>query len=537
MKIFKNICFLFTTCLLFFSVSGCSKYEGLDTDISGEVTFMMWSGSGVYIEDIGHKEFASEELTSGSDAAVYATAKAFNEIYPNIKINYYGKVGDPNGNDVTWSQERENFKAEYGKYPDVFLSTNVPDDVSRGLVADLSVFSDDPLYKSFNSSLMNMMNYYGFQGAIPQYSLPWGVWVNKSLAEDNNLDVPDPDWTIDEFTSFVKQADMKNFYGMMDTTLKFMETGTNSVRKSLAEYDGTQSFVDLGSDEVKALMDYMPIWAKYSVWPQKDLGNISQEVMDEYWNWGWKFFIENKLLVYPDDPWFMGEAGHPDEAYPNRIKASDWDIYPRPSTDYVDNTVGVVADPMSVYNACMNDGNSECSEEESQQIQLGYTFASFWAGDTRAWEARANQPYSNEGVLISSLSDSFPLVTGDEFNKQMDIWYSTEGHRVYADASLKPGFHKVLEIWESGNIWDVSDKTTPWHYDQEGELRPNLYEFENYWNSDIVGATRTDSNWSDLVKSKLADWSELSNKRFEESYESLRQGLKTYYHYSDKDFE
>ncbi|MGL4373610.1 MAG: hypothetical protein ACRCS6_07500, partial [Turicibacter sp.] len=471
---------------------------------------MHWGGSGTYFEDLGHKDFTPEELTTGTDAAVYATAKAFNEVYPNVKINYFGKVGGPDDNGVSWVQERENFKAEYGKYPDVFLSTNLVADIQRGVVADLSVFAEDPMYKTFNASLMSMLNYYGFQGGIPQYNLPWGVWVNKSLAEDNNLDVPEIDWTIDDLTNFIKQADMKIFSGMMDTTQDFMNTGTNSVRKSLAEYDGTGDYVDLDSDEIKAMLDYMPVWAKYSVWPQKDLGNVSQEVMDEYWNWGWKFFIENKLLVHPGEPWFMGEAGHPDPEFPNRIKAADWDIYPRPSTDYVDNTVGVVADPMSVYNACMNDGNNECSEEELQQIQLGYTFTAFWAGDTAAWQARADQMYSNNGVLATSLSDSFPLVTGKAFDDQMVIWYSTDGHKVFADPASKPGFHKVLDIWQKGQIWDVSDKTIPWNYDQEGETRTILYEYENYWNKDVVGATRTDSNWADLVKSKLGDWNELS---------------------------
>ena len=31
-----------------------------------------------------------------------------------------------------------------------------------------------------------MMNYYGFQAGLPQYILPWGVFVNKELAEDGH---------------------------------------------------------------------------------------------------------------------------------------------------------------------------------------------------------------------------------------------------------------------------------------------------------------------------------------------------------------
>ena len=519
------------------TLAGCSSYEGLNTDVEGEITFMGWSGSGQYFEDLGNLDLTAEDLTAGKDAQMYATAKAFNEIYPNVKINYYGKVGGPDDNEVVWAQELENFKAEYGEYPDVFLSTNLPGDIEKGMVADLSTFSEDPMYQSFNPALMDMMNYYGMQGGIPQYNLPWGVWVNESLAEDNNLDLPEHDWTIDEFTDFISQADMENFYGMLDTTLHIANTGTNSVRKAISEYSGDGKYVDLGSEEMKAMMDYIPEWAKYSVQPQFDLGNVPVEVMDENWWWSWKFFISNKTLVNFEDPWFMGEAAHPDPEHPNRIQATDWDIYPRPATDYTGNTVGVVVDPMAVYNSCMNDGDAVCSEEENAQIQLGYTFAAFYTGDTTAWQARADQSYSNQGVLTPALDDSFPLVTGEEFDKQMNIWYSTPGHQEFSDAAVKPGFHKVLELWEAGEIWDVSDKTTPWFYDQDGERRTILHEYENYWNKDIVGATRTDASWSDLVKSKLSDWSDLSNQRFAEAYDNLKIALKEFYGFTDEQFE
>ena len=520
------------TALSLGTLTGCGGYEGLDTEIEGEITFMGWSGSGQYFEDLGNLDLAPEDLTAGKDAQIYATAKAFNEIYPNVKINYYGKVGGPEDNGISWTQELENFKAEYGKYPDVYLSSNLPSDIQKGMAADLSGFSDDPMYQSFNTSLMEMMNYSGMQAGIPQYNLPWGVWVNESLAEDNNLDLPETNWTVDEFTDFISQADMENFYGMMDTPLHIANTGTNSIRKELGESDGDATYVDLGSDEVKAMMDYIPEWAKYSVFPQHEIGNIPQEVMDENGWWSWKFFISNKTLVNLDDPWFLGSAAT--EGDPNAIAATDWDVYPRPATDYVGNNVGAAVDPMAVFNACMNDGDTVCSEEESAQIKLGYTFASFYAGDTTAWQARADQQYSSNGTLVSSLDDSFPLVTGEEFDKQMDIWYSTAGHSVYADSALKPGFHEVLRLWEEGAIYDVSDKTTPWFYDQDGEQRTILYEFENYWNKDVVGAIRTDASWADLVKSKLADWSELSNERFAAAYEGIDSALTEFYNYTEE---
>ena len=45
-------------------------------------------------------------------------------------------------------------------------------------------------------------------------------------------------------------------------------------------------------------------------------------------------------------------------------------------TDYVDNTVGVVLDPLAIHNYALDDDNSELSEEEFNKLQIAYTFAS-----------------------------------------------------------------------------------------------------------------------------------------------------------------
>src|SRR5690606_8738752 len=141
-------------------------------------------------------------------------AQEFNKIYPNVKINIFAKADGPDDDNGSWAQHRENFRAEYGHYPDIWAATDVPGDIARGLITDISIFADDPLYKSFNPAIMELINYDGFQAGLPQYLLPWGVFVNRGLAENNNLDVPDPDWDIDDFTSFIRQADMQNFYGI-----------------------------------------------------------------------------------------------------------------------------------------------------------------------------------------------------------------------------------------------------------------------------------------------------------------------------------
>lgn len=527
------------------TIVGCKdKYEALDTDVTGEVSIMLWSGDGQFYEDIGNKTYAPEELTGQNQATVYAVAKAFNEIYPNVKVNVYAKQDGPNDGGVSWTQERENFKTNYGHYPSIWASTDLVGDTTAGLVADLSIFANDPLYKSFNPAIMQMMNYYGVQAGLPQFLQPWGVYVNKELADQNNIDVPDPDWTIEEYTDFVESADMTNFWGAMDTPFSFLFTGTTTLAQQLSTYPGTGDHVNLNSNEVKALIPYIAEWADSSIWGLQAAGQVPQQVMDDNWWWGFKFFIENKILTLDGDPWMMGDAANPTEGHWGAAKSNDWDIYPRPSTPYQPNTVGVVLDPLSVYNYAMEDGNPEMTEDEALKLKVAYTFASFWIGDTRAWEARAAQEFMDGEALKSAMNDSLPLVTGEAFDEQMEIWYSTPIHARFKNATLMPGWQKVLEIWEAGQVWDVSDKAYPWNYDNEGVSTPILYEWQNIYNPAVVtgdpAATsplRHEAGWTAAVLAKLAQWNTDINARYVTVEADLRAGLKEFYGKTDADFE
>lgn len=527
------------------TIVGCGdKYEALDTDVTGEVSIMLWSGDGQFYDDIGNKTYTPEELTGQNQATVYAVAKAFNEIYPNVKVNVYAKQDGPNDGGVSWTQERENFKTNYGHYPSIWASTDLVGDTTAGLVADLSIFANDPLYKSFNPAIMQMMNYYGVQAGLPQFLQPWGVFVNKELADQNNIDVPDPDWTIEEYTDFVESADMTNFWGAMDTPFSFLFTGTTTLAQQLSTYPGTGDHINLNSNEVKALVPYIAEWADSSIWGLQAAGQVPQQVMDDNWWWGFKFFIENKILTLDGDPWMMGDAANPTEGHWGAAKSNDWDIYPRPSTPYQPNTVGVVLDPLSVYNYAMEDGNPEMTEAEEMKLKVAYTFASFWIGDTRAWEARAAQEFMDGTALKSAMNDSLPLVTGDAFDEQMEIWYSTPIHARFADTAKMPGWQEVLRIWEAGQVWDVSDKAYPWNYDNEGTPTPILYEWQNIYNPAVVtgdpAATspmRHEAGWTAAVLAKLAQWNTDINARYVVVEADLRQGLKDFYGKEDADFE
>lgn len=519
-------------------------YQTLDPNVSGEIDIMTWSGDSIYHADMGHwNPSETDDLTTQNVAAIYAMAKKFNEMYPNVKINLYAKAGDGNGDDIPWSQELENFKAEHGKYPDIYCSMMLPQDAADGMVADLSVYGDDPLYQSFNTSIMDMMNYYGVQAGLPQYLLPWGIYVNRELAELNNIDSPDPDWTIDEYTDFVTSADNTKFWGLIYTTnnyagsTQFIGTGVDTV--NVAIKDGKE--IDIASEQVMSLLDYIPKWSSCELWAKFHENAIDTAIMDDGWWWGYRFFCRNYCLTYAGDPWFLERAAisqNEDGTWPEyAIESNDWDIYPRPSTDYRGNNVGIVIDPMALHNYAMDDGNPALSEGEKEKMDLAYAFGSYWCGSTEAMQARADQMHNDNGNRKTSLNDSFPLVTGEEFDRQMDIWYSTDGHANYADEDQKPGFHYVVKLWQEGAIYDYSDKCSPCKIMEDGTEKDCLYEWINMTEKEVSGVGENDPSWLDAIKANLPDWNEKSKERLAQAAENLKEGLKKYYGLTDAELK
>lgn len=512
------------------SSGGVSSFIALDKDTAGELSVMLWSGDGEYYEDIGSMTLEPENITAENVAAVYAMAKKFKESYPNVKINLYAKTGGANDNDTSWAQEMENFKAQHGKYPDIWSVQNLVGDVEKGLVADLSVFSDDPVYQSYNSFVMNQMNYYGMQAGLPLNVQPWGVYINTELAEQNNIDVPDPDWTIEDYTDFIAQGDKTTFWGAMDIPISWIASGTKDIMYSLTNYDGTGDFVNLDSDAVKDLLSLVPVWADNTIWPQSDIGAVPGEIMDDGWWWSQRFFSQGYILVNDNDPWSMGAYANP-EATDESCKF-EFDIYPRPATDYRGNTVGISFDPMAIHNYAMDDGNPEWSESEDAALKLAYTFATYWTASTEAFQARYDMSWNSGGALRPACSDFLPNTTGAVFDEQMKIWYSAPTHAYYEN---KPGWNKVLEVWNSG-MTDVSDKTFPSYIQEDGVDKACLYEWTYYYDAAQITALRASDAWLDEIKSKLPEWNKLANERYAQAWADLQSALVDFYGYSEADF-
>ena len=500
---------------------------GLDKNVKGEVSVMVWSGDGEYYEDIGNpKSTAGKKLSDPTKivaqnvAQLYAVAKKFNEVYPGIKINVWSKIGDPDQyNTQSWEQEMENFQAKYGKYPDVWASTDVTGDIKKGLVADLSVYKDDETYKKYNESLMKSINYDGFQGGLPSYTIPGGIWVNKALAQDNNINVPKPDWNIDQFTRFISKA----VWGSKGTPIEVLELGTDNINRKILE----ENRVELNSEQVKSLLKYLPKWAEKSIDVAAGSGKITKDIVKENGGYSWTYFTNNRTLINFEDPWYLTSGTDEDaKDSPSYIKSADWDIYPYPSTDYCENTIKIIMDPICVHNYALDDKNKEWSKEEELKRDISYTFASFWTASTDARKAIYDQKWSDNGQIKSAAGDSFPVVTGTDYDEQMKMWNDLPAHKSYKD---KDGFNEVLKIWNEGRYWDVIDKCWTSTVTEKGDTVKTMEEWLRCGDQQVAGAWFTEKNWADSVKSRLSDWDSKINGKIVTADKQLKDAFKKLY--------
>lgn len=505
-------------------------YKGLPRDYSATLDILLWNGDGEYHQDIGSKNWKPEDITGQNVAAIYAVAKAFKTKFPNIKINVLARKHGPEAhadNDGrTFEQEIQYFKDEHNKYPDIWTSDNVSRDLTQGLLMDLSMFSDDPLYKKLNPALLSMTSYFGFQAALPQYSLPWGIMVNKDLAEGNNIHVPGFDWTWSDYVGFLSSAkpgSSNAFYGEWDTAMTI-------IRRALIESqlqnrgENADTFVDLDIDAFKGAVSLLPKIQTVQV-PETDKASVGN-------NYGPTGFRNQKLLTLHNYPWHIGDSFVSTSGFDLKF---DFDVYPLPSFGEAgENTVGAVLDPVVVYNYCAQDGKKECSNAELDRAKAAYTFTSFWTASEESLRSRVEQKFSvvldGKSTLRSAMNDSFPIVTGDEFKKQLDIWFEMENHKPFKDEEKFPGFHQVIKLWEEGKITSVSDKAYPLTYkDSSGTVVDCLQYINGFWDAGVVGAGITEENWYNTYIAGISEWNEKTNERFTTAFQKIRTALDEHY--------
>ncbi len=491
-----------------------------DLPNNSEIELFVYGGSGTYYQDLGKLDISDIDLYSRVDAAYYAVAKEFNLLYPDVVINMMSSVSHPSASNYELLPVMNEHKNMFGRHPSLYITNNTVESVTAGIVADLSVFSGDPKYQSINQNLMSMLNYNGVQAAIPYGVVAKGVYINKGLITEKGFTVPNVNWTLDEFTALVSNSVQGEYYGTTLTPYDFLITGTSSISKEL--YSNNSNQISYTNDEVENIASNFLYWTNNSIYGT----NMDQDLLMDMGHTSFRFFAKGYAFTNHTDSWALEFCGDPSASDYLKCEITDWDYYPRPSTDYVGNTIGIDLEPLVVYNQCLNDGDLACSDEEMKEIYLNYLFAMFIAQDTTALQARIDQTYntatsngnSSNGLML-------PITTGDLFNEQMDIWYMAREHQAFEDEIEFPGFHEVINLYESGTFWDIPVAAYPLIYQSNGQSKILFTDIFESWNHQDTNS----ETYSNTGMINMAIKETETNQRLEEMYNALESALATYY--------
>ena len=482
-------------------------WTGVDQNIHAELTLKVWSPIGrEFLRDVGRTAINPEEIDGLKAAAVVATAQVFNTHFPNVVVNVYSRTH-------TGSQlaDRNAFHMEHGIRPNIFMVSSIPVEVELGTLANLCVFADDPVFDLFNPTIMQVLNLHGRIWAAPMYIVPQGYWVNRTMAENQNLDVPPVNWTMHDFDFFTRQFRMNEFYGAADFDFNIVDTGADGFWYQLVFRGPDDPFVNMDAQSVRSMLQFAPNLRPFSLAGQRAAGAV-----DAAWTAGrdnWALFAQGLLLTHHANHHMLDVAGSP--VHPNRVQVPDWDHFPRPSTDWVGNHMGTIFDTMGIHNFAMENGDGILTPENYEMLKIAWEFVRFYTADIRAWHARNNFLFGSYG--LAATNSGFPYVVGQLYWDLMDIWFDAEERAIFANPNRFPGMHYMMDLWEQGQFWRFTHNVFPWN--ESGGAGAISRE----WNARNPGGgvTIVNPNWLDEMLVRLPLWDDLFNARWEHRYAEL----------------
>ncbi|MFW5894563.1 MAG: ABC transporter substrate-binding protein [Bacillota bacterium] len=135
-----------------------------------------------------------------------ALIDAFEEENPNVEVELRTDITGTGGE---FTQNLLNAQAA-GVLPDVFAIDNVPTGYSNNMLLDISEYWDaDPDTEAIYPNIKETAVYGDGRYAVPSFQFMKGIYLNLTILEDLNIDVPDKDWTYDEFVDLGREIRQK----------------------------------------------------------------------------------------------------------------------------------------------------------------------------------------------------------------------------------------------------------------------------------------------------------------------------------------
>lgn len=116
--------------------------------------------------------------------------------------------------------------ADTGDLPDVFWCFNLATATENGWTLDITDYYDNDEYNENIPNELKMVGVYdGKRYGTVVHQFPWVIFLNKTLFEQSNVQMPSYNWTYDEMINCAKQFSMPNqyYYGMNGTKYYFSD--------------------------------------------------------------------------------------------------------------------------------------------------------------------------------------------------------------------------------------------------------------------------------------------------------------------------
>lgn len=383
----------------------------------------------------------------------------FEAKYPNITVELRQDI---QGAGAEFTGNLINAQAA-GILPDVFAIDNVPTGISNGMALDIAPYWDaDPDTDLIYDNIQNTGVYGDYRLAMPSFQFIKGIYLNITLFESYNIDIPEKDWTYDEFMDIaieIRQAGLQDYvfgidpwYGDLDFEATFPTM--DNVDVGYQTWDGTQ--FNFTSD---AWIDAYN--TKLDLRAQDVVGNYTPEELDQLGvDWPW---FEGLIGMKIDGSWNMWMV---DDMFDQFGQEVGFWPYPGGSAGQF---------PPTILDFVMVSSQTEYPEE-------AYLLAKWMTWGKEGWLTRLDLMESRNDLFL----DRYPIADYPE------VWTEAESYIDYIEGLRenvdlfdvsKPDVDKWLPGYKSFWEWVGNEENDYWTRIGDGLVTPEVFASE--WETKI----------------------------------------------------
>lgn len=462
---------------VFLLVAGCSSSDDTPSDSNTGSD----DGAGETEETADLPPMTDEEIT-----LTYASwqnlelqrflADKFMEKYPNITVEIVELEQEG------WNDHLTNL-ASTGDLPDVFwYMGNVDVPIRNMWLGDFTEFFEaDPETDNILDTLVNKGYFDGERKmAAPAAYQPYTVFLDENLFEQQNVDMPSPDWTYSEMLDLIEKMTIpeEGIFGYNTYTQIFtMAPIVNADADGEFGWDGEQ--YDMTTEWADSITQHAEFVRNGNHAPFFDTDEAEAAFGDrELWA------ASSGRVAMQLDAWWTVDLFGTDEFADKGIK---WVPYVVPQGD----------DATSLNKPAFVDFGS--ISDATEYPREAYELLKFFGWGREGWEAKLEAFKTLEredGELVFSHPDGLPLI------KDQDIWDELrtllpEGqyyddflaratHPIPLGGAAMPGFQTFLDEVYFGGEYDNVERAIIEGEVNAHDIAPNLTEFINQYYQDAL---------------------------------------------------